>query len=66
MQTRAKELNDKYIKSALKHKNELITEYKIGGRNFKEQTILCTVRSILNKTGPIIKQDQSKNTQNKF
>ena len=52
IKTRAKELNEKYIKNALKFENELIgdliTEYKIGGRNFKEKTILCTVHSILN------------------
>ena len=52
IRTRAKELNEKYIKNALKYKNELIgdfiTKYKIGGRNLEEKTILCTIRSIPN------------------
>ena len=48
---RANELNQRYIMEAKKNENELLIdlfdEYKIGGKNFKNKTVLCLYKNLM-------------------
>ena len=49
---RAQDLNENFIKNAIENQNELILnlieEYKIGGKNFKNKTLLCSCKILIN------------------